>query len=248
MLGELFTITKSVITLRDDAYHSLKASADVFQRGLVILIVVGLVVGAVSGTVTFITRLTQSTAADIAEIENFMTMYMRMFAEEMTPEEQALFENFVEDYIRMIIEIIRKIEAIPTPLPRPIPYLLEALGVFLSTPFGMMSAWLTYGLLVLIFARLLGGRSTVQQMLGLTALAWVPGLLNALGFIPCLGLIIGLVALVWGFVIYVKATAIANDMDMGKALVAVLAPVLTVLLLVILLFAVIFVLVLVTSR
>lgn len=248
MFGELFTITKGAIALRDDAYHSLKASADVFQRGLLILIAVGLVVGAVSGTVTFITRLTQSTVADIAEIENFMTMYMRMFAEEMTPEEQALFEDFVEDYIRMIVEIIRKIEATPTPLPRPIPHLLEALGVFLSTPFGMMSTWLTYGLLVLVCARLLGGRGTVQQMLGLTALAWVPGLLNALGFIPCLGLIIGLVALVWGFVIYVKATAIANDMDMGKALVAVLAPVLTVLLLAILLFAIIFVLIVVTSR
>lgn len=248
MFTELFAITKGAITLRGDAYRSLKASADVFQRGLLILIVVGLIVGAVNGAVEFVTRLTQSPMAAITEIEPFIKMYMNMFAGEMTPEERALFEDFVEDYIRMIIEMIRKIIAIPTPLPRPISDLLEASGVFLSTPFGMMSTWLTYGLVVFIFAKLLGGGGTVQQMLGLTALAWVPGLLNALGFIPCLGLIIGLVALVWGFVIYVKATAVANDIDMGKALVAVLAPVLTAFLLAILMFAIIFFFIVLTSR
>lgn len=248
MIGGLFAIAKGAILLRDDAYHSLKSAVDVFERGLLILLAVGLIVGAVHGTVEFVTRLTKSPLANIAEIENFMTMYMRMFAEEMTPEEQALFEDLVGDYIRMIMEIIRKIEAIPTLLPRPIPHLLEVLGVFLSTPFGMMSTWLMYGLVVFVFSKLLGGSGTLQQMLGLTALAWVPGLLNVLGFIPCLGVIIGLVALIWGFVVYVKAAAVANDMDMGKALVAVLAPVLTVFLLAILLFAIIFVLIVVTSR
>jgi len=52
----------------------------------------------------------------------------------------------------------------------------------------------------------------------------VPHILDALGFIPCLGGLLGLIAWGWGVVIYVKGTASAHDMSTGKATLAVLMP------------------------
>jgi len=89
-----------------------------------------------------------------------------------------------------------------------------------------------YGLLVLVFAKLMGGRATIQQMLGTTSLVAVPHLLDLFAFIPCLGSLLGLVAFLWGLVIYVKGTAVANEFGLGKAVLAVLLPVIIVFLLV----------------
>ena len=104
----------------------------------------------------------------------------------------------------------------------------EAVGQFVSYPFGWMSTWMLYGLLVLVAAKILGGRATVQQMLGCTALAAVPFILGIFGFIPQLGYWPGLIAFLWGLVIYVMGTAVANEFGIGKAILAVILPILVI--------------------
>jgi hypothetical protein len=106
--------------------------------------------------------------------------------------------------------------------------------------------------LVQFFAVLLGGRGTIAQMWGLSSLTVAPHLLDALlpilGLIPvaggCLGFLVGLVAFVWGVVIYVKGTAVAHEMSGGKALLAVLLPIILAILLVLLFILLIVVLIL----
>jgi hypothetical protein len=102
--------------------------------------------------------------------------------------------------------------------------LLSNLGAFLSLPFSRLAGWIGYGIWVLLAAKLLGGRATVSQMLGATALYAVPHVLNILGPVPCLGGMLGLVATVWGIAIYVKALAVANDFGVGRATAATVLP------------------------
>jgi hypothetical protein len=48
--------------------------------------------------------------------------------------------------------------------------------------------------------------------------------LDILGDVRCIGGLLGLVATVWGIAIYVKALAVANDFDLGRAVVATVVP------------------------
>jgi hypothetical protein len=61
-------------------------------------------------------------------------------------------------------------------------------------------------------------------MLGATAVYSVPHLLELLGFIPCLGGLLGLAAGLWGLAVYVKAVAAANDFPLGRAILATVLP------------------------
>ena len=83
-----------------------------------------------------------------------------------------------------------------------------------------------FSLIVFIVAKLLGGKATVQEMLGTTALYMVPHVAGILSPIPYLNTVALVIATVWGIAIYVKATAVANQLDTGRALLAVFLPVL----------------------
>ncbi len=77
------------------------------------------------------------------------------------------------------------------------------------------------------------------QVLRLIGFAQVVGVANVLGFIPVIGSIVGLVALIWGIVVTVKAIKHALEMSTGRAIAtAILAWV--VFLVVVLIFAAIF--------
>jgi len=101
---------------------------------------------------------------------------------------------------------------------------LRSLGAFLSLPFGRLAGWIGYAMWVLLVAKLLGGRATVAQMLGATALYVAPHALDILSSVPCLGLVIGMVTTVWGIAIYVKAVAVANEFSISRAIAATVVP------------------------
>jgi len=116
--------------------------------------------------------------------------------------------------------------------------LLRAFGEWLSQPLAWLGAWAWYALWVTLFAKLLGGRATLERMLAATSLFVVPHLLDFLGGLltlfsgiqvagACFGLLntlIGFVAWAWGVAVYVKATAMANEFGLGKATLATLLP------------------------
>lgn len=89
-------------------------------------------------------------------------------------------------------------------------------------PLGMLLSWVVYGLLAHLFARMLGGRGSLGQTLGLTALAATPLLLRGLGFIPFL--VIGGVMNTWQLILRYKAVRTAHALSWSRAFWATLLP------------------------
>ncbi len=101
---------------------------------------------------------------------------------------------------------------------------LSALGVWISMPLHWLAVWVLYGLGVLVICHILGATTTLQRFYGGVSYAALPLVLLALTPIPWIGPLIGLVALVWAFVIYVRAVQVVADLDVGRAVLSVLLP------------------------
>lgn len=101
---------------------------------------------------------------------------------------------------------------------------LSALGVWISMPLHWLAIWILYGLGVLLFSHFLGATTTLQRFYGGVSYAALPLALLALTPIPWIGPLIGLVALVWAFIIYVRAVQVVADLDVGRAVLSILLP------------------------
>ena len=105
--------------------------------------------------------------------------------------------------------------------------IVKLFGDWLGTPFQLMANWLPYTLLVMVIAKLWGGRGTLRQHLSLTALAVAPQVLGVLTFVPptsVMGIALGifgrtlsLVAAIWSLAILLKAVTIAHEIDVKKS-------------------------------
>jgi len=238
-MSELLSTMRGAITLDIPTLVRFRDSKDVFRRGLIILVLVGLVLGAVEFAVVFIgSAFAPSAEAQLADMrQNFDQVFQFM-----PPEAVETFEKQFLDYFEAGIEIGQNVAALPTPLPKVVGNLFEALGAWVSKPLAMLGGFLAYGIWVMLAAKLLGGTGRLQEFLGTTALSSVPYLLLILGWVPCLGSVLGLVAWVWGILIWVAATAVAHgwaaplaapegevtryQVNWGKAILAVILPVL----------------------
>jgi hypothetical protein len=66
----------------------------------------------------------------------------------------------------------------------------------------------------------------LNPFFGLTALYAVPNLIRILGFIPILGPVLSLIALLWGAAVYVRSVQVSQEFSGGKAVLITLLPVL----------------------
>lgn len=214
---ELFN---AALTLNQRAMLGLRDSPEVVRRGLLVVLFVGLLVGAVSGTSTLIN--TATPARTVATVQAVVEQQKRQItlgpnAEQLQPLLQFVNEN--EDAFYALLE---ELLSLPTPLPRPVGLAFQWLASVVSTPLGYLGGLLFSVVLTHIAARQLGGQGSIQQMLGLGALSVAPHALDALGFIPALGSMLGLIAWLWGLVILVVATSVAHRLDSTRATLAVL--------------------------
>ncbi len=224
-MKELFRLAWDVLLFKHEAYVQHAGSVDVLKRGLTLLVVATLIAGTLSLIVNVFNGLRTSAEDQRQEMEQVLQEFITSLHtapqySDMPPE----FEEQMTAYMRAIMEMGLDIEGLPTRLPKPVGRILTSLGAFLSLPFTRMASWLGYTIWVLLVAKLLGGRATVSQTLGATALYAVPHVLDILGNVRCIGGLLGLVATVWGIAIYVKALAVANDFDIGRAVVATVVP------------------------
>lgn len=233
---------------RSQAFSSLSERRDTFLQGALIVLVVGLVVG--------LPGLARDVAAGLRPVDLEAEMDQALAGldqamQGMQPLFAAMPDAPVDEIMAQIkanmrfsFDIARQVEAMPTILPKPIARTLEAIGKWASQPFGgsslplgaaALGAWLGYGVWVMLFAKLLGGRGALAGFFGATALYAVPHLLNFLAFVPVLGGVLGFIAFLWGAAIYVKGTAVSHQLSIERALLAVLLPALIALLLIIVL-------------
>ena len=122
------------------------------------------------------------------------------------------------------LDLRRELDGLPRPLGRQASHVWQGLAHAFSAPYRRLALWLPYSLMVLATARALGGRALLTEMLGTTALYVVPHLLDVLHGVPVLGPFLGLIALAWGALVYLKATMIANELDAPRAVLAAVLP------------------------
>lgn len=105
--------------------------------------------------------------------------------------------------------------------------IVKLFGDWVGTPFQLVASWLPYTLLVLVIAKLWGGRGSLRQHLSLTTLAVAPQVLGVLTFVPqtsamgialgILGRSLSLVAAIWSLAILLKAVTIAHEIELKKS-------------------------------
>ena len=101
------------------------------------------------------------------------------------------------------------------------------LGI-ITKPLGLILGWLVYGVLAMGAARLLGGRGTLNQTLGATALAAAPQMLTLLTVLPFVT-VAGLGT--WSLLCNYVALRTVHDLSWPRAVWAALLPGLVLLLL-----------------
>ncbi|MBM3134447.1 MAG: YIP1 family protein [Chloroflexi bacterium] len=227
-MSEIFRLWKGALTFDTPTFTALSESGDAFRKGFMVLLLVGLLVGLVNGGVQLAQTLSYGSAtgemqAVLGQIEQGMQQgfsIARQYGAEIDPQVEAM----ISENLKYGFKIAEDAAKVPTPLPWPWGSIFEFLGSTASVPFAWLSSLVLYGIFVHIFARALGGQASVGQFFGSIALARAPHLISVLHFIPCVGPLLGVLAAIWGFLIYIKATAVSQRFGYGRALVAFLLP------------------------
>jgi hypothetical protein len=231
---------------RDAAFAGIRDRRDAFLQGFLIVVIVGLLVGLP----TLVGDLANGLRPNAIEVEMDKAMSeMDQMLQQMQPFLGNVPGGMMDTIVAQIkenmtfgFEIARQVEALPTILPKPVNTLFENVGTWASKPFteggfplaaAALGTWLGYGIWVMLFAKLLGGRGTLAGFFGATALYATPHLLSIFAFVPLLGSVLSFIGYIWGLALYVKGTAISHELSLERALLAVLLPLLIILLLVI---------------
>jgi hypothetical protein len=230
--------------LRSEAFTGFRDRRDVFFQGFLIIVAVALLVGMpifLANVVKAVhPRMSEAQLEEATtQIERGLKQIEPLLGFMPTETRQQLTD--VTRVIKVWVAAGVEISNLSAVLPRPLGALLQAFGGWISLPFVesgfplsvvSLVTWLGYGLWVMLLAKLLGGRGTLAGFLGTSALYAVPHVLSFFAWVPCLGSVVGLIAFVWGIVIYVKATLVTHELTVGRALVAVFVPMLAIVLLI----------------
>jgi hypothetical protein len=228
-MSEIFRLWKGAMTFDTPTFSALSESGDAFRKGFLVLLLVGLLVGLVNGGVQLAQTLSYGSAtgemqAVLGQIEQSMQQgfdIAKQYGGEVDPE----IEKMILDNLKAGFKIAEDVAKVPTPLPWPWGSIFEFLGRMASVPFAWLSSLILYGIFVHIFSRALGGQASVGQFFGSVALARAPHLISILHFIPSVGPLLGVLAAIWGFLIYIHGTAVSQRFGHGRALLAVLLPI-----------------------
>jgi len=237
MMSELLRTARGALLLDEETFVKFKTSHNVFARGVLLIVVVSLIVRLVGSVVQLVGGLTAPPfSVQRQSIEQEISRAFRSMPS--MDADMEMLEEAIQEWASIGLDIAESIGHLPTPLPRPAGRILRAIGNTVSAPLLRLSGWMFFTLIVFVVAKLMGGRATVQEMLGTTALYIIPHVAGVLNPITCLRTLAWVVATVWGIVIYVKATAVANEIDNGRAALAVFLPVLVPVFLLIVMFTI----------
>ncbi len=225
-LSDLFV---DALTFKTQTYNALRERSDVFYRGFLVLLVAALVAGAFGALGKAIGDVRPlSTKAQTEQVA------LNQFNSNFRGSEELRAR--IEPYVTEVADMVYDIRALPPYAgdnTRPIVAILDYVGSVLATPFtsAFLGGLLFAGLLFQLTSRWLGGRASIAQMLGLTALSAAPQLfasvthllsllasVGGIGIFGGLASLIGFVLSLWSLAIYIKATAIAQQFSLARAL------------------------------
>jgi hypothetical protein len=220
-MGDLLSTLFRTVILDDAAYEEWRERPNLFLRGLVLILVISLVAGLVSYAVNLVNQVRPVDVDDIEEqiMESF-ELQSQWNPAWQDPETRQMVEDMIDVVVPMVTDLVR----IESPLPQGIVGFFSATTGWLSRALTAIGGFLFYGALVLIFVNLLGGSAKLGDFYGMAALYVIPGLLTLLSPIPCLGALLWFIGAIWSIVVYIKATAVAAELDGGRAVLVVVAP------------------------
>ena len=197
------------LLLKDKAYEDMRASENPVVKGLILIVVVGLII-AVAAFIGDV--LEWASTPDLGEIKDIVLYYMTQMPwwreAAQSPEFTQTFEqiwNFNWSFAQAL-----------SPNPGN-----AAIGIVL-TPLGLIVRWLIYGVLAYLFARWLGGTGNLSETLGVLALAVAPQALTVLTLIPFVQL--GSVIAVWAVLCAYVGLKTAHKLPWTRAAWATVLP------------------------
>lgn len=181
------------------------------QQGLGLVVVVGLF----SGILPFLVNLVRAGSAGTS-------LQMLSLAKMATRQSQAWAILGLDPTV--MGDFFQQMAGMEPRLPGFLAGFFSALGAWVNIPVILLTLWIAYGAGVLAVTHLAGAKTTLQRFFAATSYAFVPLALNILTPIPWVGGLIGLIAVVGFFLLYVRAVATITSLETSKAVLATLLP------------------------
>jgi hypothetical protein len=200
------------LLLEEDAYEEMRLSENPVVKGLILIVVVGVVVSLL-GIVG--TALEWASIPDLQAIKETIYRYLvQMPWWQQLVQQAPDFSRQFQEWYDLSWQIFPRLFGAPN-------LGMAALDIII-TPLGLALRWLIYGLVAYLFARWLGGTADFSETLGVLALAVAPQALHALNFLPFLE--VGGVVGVWGLLCAYVGLKTAHKLSWGRAAWATVLP------------------------
>jgi len=205
-----FGLLWDALFLQRDAYARMRDDDNPFVEGLFILVLLGvlLAVAGVIGTTLEWASSPNLNAVREVVLKNLQAMdWYRLVQQSPGGESQFLqIWNGIWNTVAGLA---------PSPL--------RSLTGIITKPLALIVWWLVFGLLAYVFARVFGGKGTLNQTLGATALASSPQLVTLLTVLP----FVAIASLgTWTLLCSYMALRTVHDLSWPRAVFAALLPVL----------------------
>lgn len=209
-IKDLLRLAWRGLLLRTDAYATMAETPSPFVRGLILIVIIGVLfslTGIVGTTLEWLTTPNMGAIKEaVRQGLQEMSWYRELSAE---PEFVRQFSQGYDLWWQIFGSMF-------TPSP------LGAVAGIITNPFTLILGWLIYGLLAHVCARLLGGQASIGQTYGATALSAAPQLLNLVNFIPYVE--VGGVVGTWALICNFLALKTAHRLTTGRAVWATILP------------------------
>jgi hypothetical protein len=206
-------LVAGALFLRTDAYEELREARSPFLKGLIIIVVVGVIIALAVLVGTALEWASSPNLADIQEVVYEGITQMPWYEETLqaVPGYDKIFQQWYD-----LGWTLGRMAGPSSPS--------SALGSLVLTPLSLVIGWLIYGLLAHLFAKLLKGEATLSQTLGCTALAVAPQVLKLTELLPYVAM--GGVVATWTLICRYVALKQAHRFTWGRAFWATVLPLL----------------------
>ena len=209
MLREYFGLGLGALFLKEEIFEKMRQDSGRVTKGLILILFVGVIVALVAliGNV-----LEWAITPDLSNLQNIVLDELKQMSwYRQNANNPEFLRGFEQGYTQwwQFFGGTFKVDV------------LGAVTNIIVNPLALALRWLLYGVVAYIIARMLGGKGTLSQTLGCTALAVAPEILNVVTVVPFAQ--VGGVA-IWGSICAYLGIKVANELSPWRAFWATLLP------------------------
>lgn len=197
----------------DDAVDPLerKQVTVTMRQGLGLVITLGMLAGLIPMIANLWLAVPLGTAVPLAQLADAAAQVLRAFTGSVP--------------LDIAAHTVQTVAGLEPRMPGFFAALLSAIGIWLNWPLGWLTIWIVYGAFVMALLRVMGAPNTLEEYFAATSFAAVPLTLIGLAPIPWIGPLAVVIGLVAAFLLYFQLVRFVARRDIGRTLLAVLAPI-----------------------